>query len=563
MLEFYHPHLDTKEVPREALVRSQGSGARGLGRGRGALLIIDHRLANGRRVMLPYCPFCEMSTDRSIYTGKLVFAIWDRYPVSAGHALIIPRRHCETWFDATAEEQTELLAAVDVVRQIILRQHKPDGVNIGINVGEAAGQTVPHLHMHVIPRYKGDVEDPTGGVRSVIPDKANYLRDQKKVLETLSLPHSRALVCGGDDPLLPHLKAHLDHADAADIAVAFSLESGLRDIFEHLRDLLIRGGRLRFLTGDYLDVTEPAALFRLLDLEGDVQLRVFETGGQTSFHPKTYIFHQCDLGFAYVGSSNLSSAALREGIEWNLRVTSRIDPVGFKQVVQAYEKLFDHPRARQLDEQWIRGYVARRKPPDVLVVQEAGGSFQLPPPPDPHEIQQEALTALERTRQEGNRAGLIVLATGLGKSWLSAFDSFRPEYQRILFVAHRDEILGQAMATYRRIRPEASLGKYTGTEKAPDSDVLFASIQTLGRNYHLQQFARDSFHYIVIDEFHHAAAKSYRNLMDYFVPKFLLGLTATPERTDGGDLLALCQENLVYRCDVADGVRRGLLGHRG
>jgi superfamily II DNA or RNA helicase len=126
-------------------------------------------------------------------------------------------------------------------------------------------------------------------------------------------------------------------------------------------------------------------------------------------------------------------------------------------------------------------------------------------------------------------------------------------------VAHRDEILGQAVATYRRIRPEAKFGKYSGNEKAPDADVFFASIQTIGRTYHLQQFARDAFDYIVVDEFHHAAAKTYRNLLDYFVPKFLLGLTATPERTDGGDLLALCQENLVYRCDISDGVRRGLL----
>jgi diadenosine tetraphosphate (Ap4A) HIT family hydrolase len=219
--------------------------------------------------------------------------------------LIIPRRHCATWFDATAEEQTELLAAVDLVRQIILRQHKPDGFNIGINVGEAAGQTVAHLHLHVIPRYEGDVEDPTGGVRYVIPGKANYLRDHDQPPDSPSLPHSRALICGGEDPLLPHLRAHLDHANAVDIAVAFTLENGLHHIFEHLRDLLNRGGQLRFLTGDYLDVTEPGALFRLLDLEGDVQLRVFETGGKTSFHPKTYIFRRKDLGFAYVGSSNL------------------------------------------------------------------------------------------------------------------------------------------------------------------------------------------------------------------------------------------------------------------
>ena len=179
--------------------------------------------------------------------------------------------------------------------------------------------------------------------------------------------------------------------------------------------------------------------------------------------------------------------------------------------------------------------------------------------PEPHAIQVEALKALQTTREAGNTAGLVVLATGLGKTWLSAFDANRPEYKRILFVAHREEILTQARETYRRIRPDARLGLYTGTEKTAEADIVFASIQTLGRRQHLQHFASNWFDYIVMDEFHHAAASTYRRLLDHFTPKFLLALTATPERTDGGDLLALCQENLVYRCDVAAGIERGLL----
>ena len=153
----------------------------------------------------------------------------------------------------------------------------------------------------------------------------------------------------------------------------------------------------------------------------------------------------------------------------------------------------------------------------------------------------------------------MVLATGLGKTWLAAFDSSASGYQRILFVAHREEILSQAMATFRRIRPLASLGNFSGTEKIPDADIVFASIQTLGRKKHLLTFDPESFDYIIIDEFHHAAAKTYRNLIDHFTPKFLLGLTATPERTDGGDLLSLCQGNLVYRCDLGEGIKRNLL----
>ena len=131
--------------------------------------------------------------------------------------------------------------------------------------------------------------------------------------------------------------------------------------------------------------------------------------------------------------------------------------------------------------------------------------------------------------------------------------------RKVLFVAHRDEILSQALKTFRKIRPTATLGKYTGTEKVPSAEVMFASVQTMGRVKHLRQFARDAFDYIVIDEFHHAAASTYRKIIDYFEPKFLLGLTATPERTDGGDLLGLCQENLVFRCDLPDGINSGLL----
>ncbi|MGH7333364.1 MAG: DEAD/DEAH box helicase family protein [Candidatus Rokuibacteriota bacterium] len=369
---------------------------------------------------------------------------------------------------------------------------------------------------------------------------------------------------GGDDPLLPHLRAHLASAVRVDIAIAFMLESGLAKIDEHLKDVVSRGGTLRILTGDHLDLTEPNALRRLLDLSalasqdgGTVELRIFESAGE-SFHPKAYILYLSDFGgVAFVGSSNLSEFALERGIEWNYRVVPARDRAGFGTVVAAFETLFHHPNTTPLDAAWVARYSARRSTEPRRFVDLAPEPPA--PPPEPHEVQREALAALERTRAEGNAAGLVVLATGLGKTWLAAFDTNRPEYQRVLFVAHREEILAQALATFRRIRPIAVLGFYTGDEKIPEADVLFASIQTLGRARHLGQFPPDAFDYIIVDEFHHAAAATYRRLIDHFQPRFLLGLTATPERTDGGDLLALCGENLVYRCDLWDGVRRGLL----
>src|SRR5262249_15818455 len=147
----------------------------------------------------------------------------------------------------------------------------------------------------------------------------------------------------------------------------------------------------------------------------------------------------------------------------------------------------------------------------------------LPVTPEPHEVQREALAALQATREIGNTAGLVVLATGLGKTWLSAFDSNQQQFRRLLFVAHREEILDQARATYRLMRPQAKAGFYSGTEKVPDADVLFASVQTLSRLLHLRNFAPDAFDYIVIDEFHHAVAGTYQRLIDHFTPRFLLG----------------------------------------
>ena len=186
----------------------------------------------------------------------------------------------------------------------------------------------------------------------------------------------------------------------------------------------------------------------------------------------------------------------------------------------------------------------------------------VPPPesvvvPTPHSIQIEALDALRRTRDGGAKAGLVVLATGLGKTWLSAFDS--AGFGRVLFVAHREEILNQALETFRRVRPEDYLGRYDGNSKHPNANVLFASVQTLGKQSHLDRFSPDQFDYIVIDEFHHASAATYRRLLRHFKPDFVLGLTATPERSDGADLLDLCDDNLVYRCDLAEGIRRNLL----
>lgn len=381
------------------------------------------------------------------------------------------------------------------------------------------------------------------------------LRAQPAFNAPISQPRINRLIAGGRDPLLPHLIRQIDTSQRVDLAVAFALDSGVAMLEPYLDDLLMRGGELRVVVGDYFDVTEPTALRRLMDLDGNVQRFVFETRGG-SFHPKAWVFRGGSAaGSAIVGSSNLSSTALLHGVEWNLQ--SGVEPSDWRDVQRASEELLDSPNVQPLTQEWIDAYAGRRRTKALPEFAKAvADESPAEPVPRPHDIQVRALQALVETRESGHRAGLVVLATGLGKTWLAAFDS--ASFHRVLFVAHREEILTQAMHTFRRIRPEARFGRYTGETKE-DGDIIFASIQTLGKQQHLDRYAPNAFDYIVVDEFHHAAAKTYRALLDHFEPAFLLGLTATPERSDGGDLLGLCGENLVFECGLFEGVNSGRL----
>ena len=375
-------------------------------------------------------------------------------------------------------------------------------------------------------------------------------------------PH---LITGGrPDPFLPHLLAALQDANTAEIAVSFIRITGLNLLLPELHALVERGGKLRVVTSDYLDVTEPESLRHLAILqERGAQIRVFETDSDTSFHMKAYIFtgtrstgeEGADWGRAFVGSSNISRQALRAGLEWNYRVDYPGDP-GFLEARARFTALYNDPRTAPLTHQWIDAYAERRRPPTVAI---APGSDETLPPPAPHEVQQEALEALRHTRREGYQRGLVVLATGLGKTWLSAFDVEQAGAHRVLFVAHREEILTQAAETYQRIRPRARIGFWKGARRDEEFDILFASIQTIGKEQHLNRFAPSFFDYVVVDEFHHAAAATYRRLLRYVHPRFLLGMTATPSRTDNADILAFCDDNLVYQQTIVDGITRELL----
>lgn len=542
------------------------------------------------------CPFCAIDAARVAFAEGEVVALWDLYPVNPGHLLLVTRRHVGSWFDATEEERQQLAALTvrgrNQIRQRLAEQGlpEPSGFNVGVNIGADAGQTVDHLHVHVIPRFEGDTPDPVGGVRWVVPARGNYRRSGAEARIFGQAPHQRPLVTGAEaDPLLPHLKSHLARAKNFAAAVAFVLPKGIEALRAELTYMLENQGRFRILAGDYLGATDPDALQHILDFAeafpNQVEARVYEASSR-SYHPKFYLIElEDDLGVAFVGSSNLSQMALTAGVEWNYRILSTQHPTSFQEGKAAFEALFRDAATQPLTSEWVDAYRARRmdlqpigppradgapatgpgpggasligeprtEPPEAEPPDESGEILE---PPTPRPVQKEALRELALTREEGNGAGLVVLATGLGKTWLAAFDVDRFA-GRALFVAHREEILRQAHTTFRRVMPREKLGYFNAESKDLDARVLFASIQTLSRPENLERFAPDHFAHITIDEFHHAAADTYRRVIEYFRPKFLLGLTATPERTDGGDLLALCGENLVFRADLHEGIQQG------
>lgn len=372
------------------------------------------------------------------------------------------------------------------------------------------------------------------------------------------------------DPLLPKLLKAIYNASEIEIAVSFIQPSGLALLFEPLLEALHNGTKIRLLTSDYLTITHPRALRELLMLvERGAQTRIFECKGHTSFHLKTYIFtksknEKISHGCAFIGSNNISRTALTDAYEWSWRHDWRGPEHSeaaqdFIKIRAAFSQLFDEPHCKKLTADWIDAYSLRRKVRIPLLQSLSGFVDEKIEPASPNSVQIEALDALRLTREEGFSRGLVVLATGMGKTWLAAFDTLHLQAKRVLFVAHREEILLQAQAVFNRVHPAVRTGLFQGDVKEIEADFIFASVQSLSRPESLQRFASQHFDYIVVDEFHHASAPSYRSILQYFNPDFLLGLTATPERTDQAEILALCDNNLVFERNLVHGINQKLL----
>lgn len=357
----------------------------------------------------------------------------------------------------------------------------------------------------------------------------------------------------------------LKKASSVDIIVSFLMESGVKMLLGELENSLKRGAKIRILTGNYLGITQPSALYLIKrKLGNQVDLR-FYNEKERSFHPKSYIFHYEGYSEIYIGSSNISRSALTSGIEWNYRFSSLTDSKNYETFFHVFEDLFEN-HSIVIDDEELQRYSKNWHRPAVAKDLDKYDESEIDTEDskvrvlfEPRGAQIEALCALEDTRAEGAQRALVQAATGVGKTYLAAFDS--KDFERVLFVAHREEILKQAAVSFKNVRNSDDYGFFNSDSKCTDKPVVFASVATLGKPEYLNEkyFAPDYFSYLVIDEIHHGVTTQYQNIVNYFKPQFMLGLTATPERMDGRSIYEICDYNVPYEISLKDAINKGML----
>ncbi len=364
--------------------------------------------------------------------------------------------------------------------------------------------------------------------------------------------------------VLNTLLEELDQCTSFLFSVAFVTESGLATLKSHLADLDRKGIKGRILTSTFLSFNHPKIFKELLKIT-NVEVRLSNKKG---FHSKGYIFTHDTHQTLIVGSSNLTAQALKVNYEWNIKLTSHSNGELIHHFNEQFESVWNE--AEVLTETWIHNYEKQYVPieyrKDAKQVAEFPEVYTANPVEDaihitPNKMQISALHQIQEVREAGHQKGLVVSATGTGKTYLSAFDVRSVAPKRMLFIVHREQILQKAKEDYQKILGgvEEEFGFLSGSRRDLNARYVFATIQTLSREETLRQLDPKSFDYILIDEVHKAGARSYQRVIDHFEPQFLLGMTATPERTDDFNIFELFDYNIAYEIRLQEALEEDML----
>ena len=412
--------------------------------------------------------------------------------------------------------------------------------------------------------------DKNGEMLTALYSKVNNkraLNSKKATRPVTPLSQSSLFTGSGQEPnMLGELNKEILSCDSIDLLVSFVKWSGIRCIIESLKEATINNNKkLRIITTSYMGATDVKAIEELSKLP-NTEIKISYDTDRTRLHAKAYMFKR-ETGFttAYIGSSNLSNAALTSGLEWNLKITEQdsFDIIKkFEATFESYWNDSEFVSYNGTEEDKRRLQISLRKEQ-----KDSNNDLNFTFDIRPYAYQKEILEKLQVERKIFNKnRNLVIAATGVGKTVISAFDyrdfckENRGKANRLLFVVHREEILKQARDTFRAILKNNNFGELMVGGRTPETlDHLFVSIQSLNSKDLCEITSEDYYDFIIVDEFHHAAAPSYQRLLSYYKPKVLLGLTATPERNDNKDIFKYFEDRISGEIRLPEAIDRKLL----
>ncbi|WP_142414151.1 DEAD/DEAH box helicase [Hathewaya massiliensis] len=393
--------------------------------------------------------------------------------------------------------------------------------------------------------------------KNLITDKYyEYSKINHKEIEDNNYLVSNKLITNGyKGNLLNELKRCLSECEKFYFSVAFINFSGLQLLLDTFKELEEKGVKGKIITSTYLNFTEPKALERIKEFS-NIDLKIFVADKEKGFHTKAYIFENKDEYKIIIGSSNITQRALKSNVEWNVKVISKKEDKFVLEVIEEYLELWNSTSF--VDEEFLTNYnnfireirkTEHRKNLDFTDYEIIR----------PNSMQNRAINNLNRLRESGEHKALVVAATGTGKTYMSAFDVINYKPKKMLFLVHREEILKSAERTFRKLvkNKNKTTGLLTGSRKDINADYLFATVQSMNINLH--NFSPNEFQYMIVDEAHHAASSSYKRIMEYFKPDFILGMTATPERCDSENIFDIFGNNLALEVRLSEALELELI----